>query len=68
MADQFDVIGHVFTTARGRRVETSECAACGQPAVLVAGEREHVEQLPNGAVTVWRDCRPADVAKAPTLF
>ncbi|QFG06062.1 hypothetical protein KDW75_gp60 [Mycobacterium phage Mercurio] len=62
------VIGDVFTAARAGRVETFECAACGQPAVLVAGERAHVEQLDNGAVTVWRDCRPSDVAKAPTLF
>lgn len=64
----FATIGDVFTAARAGRVETFECPACGMPAVLVAGERDHFEQLPNGAKTSWRDCRPADVRRAPTLF
>ena len=65
---EFPTIGDVFTAARAGHVETFECPACGRPAVMVAGVRDHFEQLPNGAKTGWRDCRPADVRRAPTLF
>ena len=64
----FEVVGNIFTAARAGIVETFGCSACGRPAVLVAGVRDHFEQLPNGAKTSWRDCKPADVAMAPTLF
>lgn len=65
---EFATIGDVFTAARAGHVDTFECPSCGQPAVLVAGVRDHFEQLPNGAKTSWGACKPADVARDPVLF
>ncbi|AHJ86608.1 hypothetical protein Jolie2_58 [Mycobacterium phage Jolie2] len=58
-------VGDLFTVTD---VETFPCRRCGRPSVMLYDGPIHFERDPNGAKTAWNDCKPADVAKPPTLF